>query len=113
MGRNHVHFASGLPAGFKSIVDVESTEVAAPVISGMRKSSTILMFLDIGKAMQAGIKFWLSDNGVILTEGNEDGILPLEFFKRVEDRTGEGVLLEEGKVVKEAPLKWSKGNSKT
>lgn len=114
MGRNHVHFASGLPAGFKSIIDQSSTDVAAPVISGMRKSSTVLMFLDIDKAMEAGIKFWLSDNGVILTEGNEDGIVPLDFFKRVEDRTGEGVLLEDGKIVKEAPPKWKgKGNGKT
>lgn len=113
MGRNHVHFASGLPAGFKSVVE-SNNDVAAPVISGMRKSSTVLMFLDIAKAMEAGIKFWLSDNGVILTEGNDEAVVPLEFFKRVEDRTGEGVLLEDGKIVKQAPSKWtSKGSGKT
>ena len=74
-------------------------------------SSTIselqTLHVDLEKAMAAGIKFWLSDNGVILSEGNEDGVLPLDVFKRVEDRTGEGVLLENGKVVKEAPAKWS------
>lgn len=114
MGRNHVHFASGLPAGFESIIDQGSTHVAAPVISGMRKSSTVLMFLDITKAMEAGIKFWWSDNGVILTEGNGEGIVPLDFFRRVEDRTGEGVLLEAGKVVKDAPAKWKgKGSGKS
>ncbi|CZT22632.1 related to tRNA 2`-phosphotransferase [Ramularia collo-cygni] len=114
MGRNHVHFASGLPEGFKSVVEAGSAGDEAPVISGMRKSSTILMFLDIKKAMEAGVEFWLSDNGVILSAGNVDGLIPLEYFKRVEDRTGEGVLLEDGKVVKEAPEKWAKkGNTKS
>jgi 2'-phosphotransferase len=109
MNRNHIHFAPGLPAGFKSVIDVGSEDVKAPVISGMRSDSTILIFVDVKKAMEAGIKFWKSDNGVILTEGNEYGLLPLEFFRRVEDRTGEGVLVEDGRVVKEAPQRWIKG----
>ena len=118
MKRNHVHFASGLPAGFASIADDKSSaagegteKVAAPVISGMRNSSTVLVWLDVRKAMDAGLKFWRSENGVILTEGGEDGMVSLEFVKRVEDRTGEGVLVEDGKVVKEAPKGWE-GKSK-
>lgn len=107
MKRNHVHFASGLPKGFNSLSSQNADEAAAPVISGMRKSSSVLIFLDIRKAMDSGMKFWRSDNGVILTEGNEDGVVPLDFFKRVEDRTGEGVLVEDGKVVKDAPASWS------
>ncbi|TKA74425.1 hypothetical protein B0A55_06206 [Friedmanniomyces simplex] len=109
MGRNHVHFASGLPSGFTSIVegDAATPVVEAPVISGMRNSSTVLMFLDLDKALAAGLKLGLSDNGVILSEGNADGLVPLEAFKRVEDRTGEGVLLLDGKVVKEAPASWA------
>ena len=109
MNRNHIHFASGLPAGFKSIADQDVNIVAAPVISGMRKSSTVLIFVDVTSAMEAGIKFWMSDNGVILSEGNEEGVLPIQFFERVEDRTGAGVLVEGGRVVKEAPAGWSKG----
>ncbi|KAI7087555.1 phosphotransferase KptA/Tpt1 [Hortaea werneckii] len=115
MTRNHVHFASGLPSGFKSVVDDDNVngdgttqqQNAAPVISGMRKSSTILMFLDLAKAIDAGMKFGISDNGVILSEGNAEGLIPLELFKRVEDRTGQGVLLEDGKVIKEAPASWA------
>ncbi|KAK1824946.1 tRNA 2'-phosphotransferase [Friedmanniomyces endolithicus] len=115
MGRNHVHFASGLPSGFQSLVDTESDAAAAtttvtvdaPVISGMRNSSTILMFLDLDKAPAAGVKLGVSDNGVILSEGNADGLVPLEVFKRVEDRTGEGVLLLDGRVVKESPAGWA------
>ncbi|KAK3114751.1 tRNA 2'-phosphotransferase [Teratosphaeriaceae sp. CCFEE 6253] len=111
MTRNHVHFASGLPSGFTSLATdadgAPATAVEAPVISGMRKSSTVLMFLDVGKAMEAGLKLWRSDNGVILTDGDAEGLVPLELFRRVEDRTGQGVLLEEGKVVKEAPASWA------
>lgn len=113
MGRNHVHFASGLPAGFKSVVeDGESAADAAPVISGMRKTSTILVFLDLAKALDAGLVFGMSDNGVVLTEGNKDGLVPLELFQRVEDRTGLGVLVQDGKIVKEAPESWAKGKGR-
>lgn len=113
MGRNHVHFASGLPAGFSSLseFDPDKESVQVPVISGMRKSSTVLIFLDMRRAIDAGITFWRSDNGVFLTEGNEEGIVPLELFRRVEDRTGEGLLVENGKVVKDFPDSW-KGKSK-
>lgn len=120
MGRNHVHFASGLPATFKPIAksNTEGTngttddattapaEAAAPVISGMRTTSTILIHLSLRKALEAGIKFWRSENGVILSEGDAEGKVGMEFFERVEDRTGEGVLVEEGRVVKEAPTSW-------
>lgn len=106
MTRTHVHFASGLPAGFSS---EDKDGSAAPVISGMRNSSSVLVYLDIKKAMEAGVKFWVSENGVILSEGDEKGIIGLQFFSKVEDRTGgQGVLVENGAVVKEAPESWSK-----
>ena len=114
MGRNHIHFAAGLPSGFRSIVEQDVETVAAPVISGMRKSSTVLIFVDVAKAMGAGIKFWRSDNEVVLSEGDENGLLPIEYFLRVEDRTGAGVLVEDGKVVKDAPASWGgKGKGKS
>ncbi|KAK5173826.1 tRNA 2'-phosphotransferase [Saxophila tyrrhenica] len=111
MGRTHVHFATGLPARFTTLpasdaVDGVEADTQAPVISGMRNSSTILVFVDVKKAMDAGLKFWTSENGVVLSEGDEEGMVGVQFFKRVEDRTGEGVLIEEGKVVKEAPSHW-------
>lgn len=99
MGRNHMHFASGLPAGFKSMVADGTAEdkEAPPVISGMRKSSSILIYIDIRAVLAAGIKFYVSENGVLLTEGNEQGFLPYEFFKRVENRKqGGGVLMKDG-----------------
>jgi 2'-phosphotransferase len=105
MARTHVHFASGLPAGFKS----EDTDTTAPVISGMRNSSSVLVYVNIKKAVEAGVKFWKSENGVILSEGDENGLIGLQYFSKVEDRTGrQGVLVEDGKVVKEAPESWTK-----
>ena len=50
----------------------------------MRSSSQILIFVDVQKALDAGIKFYLSDNGVVLTAGNDKGFLTPEFFSRVE-----------------------------
>ncbi|KAF1985288.1 phosphotransferase KptA/Tpt1 [Aulographum hederae CBS 113979] len=109
MTRNHVHFAAGLPAGFTTMEDADSAEKENEkkrqpvVISGMRNSSSVLIFIDIRKALDAGLPFWRSDNGVVLSEGNEDGIMPVEFFKRVEKRAkrkeGPGVLVKDGVVV--------------
>ncbi|KZV90412.1 hypothetical protein EXIGLDRAFT_616970 [Exidia glandulosa HHB12029] len=77
MNRQHVHLAQGLGG-------------EEGVISGMRKTSTVLVFLDVRKAMAAGLKFYLSENGVVLTPGDANGFVKPEFFSRVEEsRTGE------------------------
>ena len=57
----------------------------------MRASSQILIFINLQKALDAGIKFFLSDNGVILTEGDGEGFLRPEFFEKVENAKGEQV----------------------
>ncbi|KAK1224163.1 tRNA 2'-phosphotransferase [Marasmius sp. AFHP31] len=67
--RNHIHLAQGVAAN--------------GVISGMRKGSRILIYIDLDKAMANGIKFYVSTNGVLLTEG-EHGILHPKYFQRVE-----------------------------
>ena len=102
MTRTHIHFASGLPTGFKPLASAsgssveEKKEDSAPVISGMRMSSTVLIYIDINAALAAGIKFFVSENGVILTEGNEQGVLPYEFFEKVESRKNGGSVLMSG-----------------
>jgi len=107
MTRNHVHFAAGLPAGFETLNKSDASDrqepekKAEPVISGMRNSSTVLVYVDVRKALEGEIKFWRSENGVILSEGNEKGIVPLEYFARVEDRRKGEVWVLDGKVVKE------------
>lgn len=52
----------------------------------MRNSAQVLIYIDVQKALDAGIAFSLSENGVVLTEGDERGFLSLEYFLRVEDR---------------------------
>jgi 2'-phosphotransferase len=69
MERNHIHFAKGLPG-------------EDGVISGMRKTAEVYIYIDMEKAIKDGIKFYESDNGVILSEGI-NGIIPLKYFKKV------------------------------
>ena len=74
MKRNHIHMAVGVPGD-----DF--------VISGMRSSCQVTIFVDVARAMAAGVRFFGSSNGVILTKGiNDSGVLPVDFFLRVEDR---------------------------
>ncbi|KAL7590687.1 hypothetical protein Lser_V15G38847 [Lactuca serriola] len=70
MKRLHVHFSFGLP------IDNE-------VISGTRRDANILIYLDIRKAIKGGMKLYISDNKVILTEGFE-GVFPVKYFERIE-----------------------------
>ncbi|KAJ4877960.1 Tpt1 / KptA family protein [Raphanus sativus] len=74
MNRLHVHFSSGLPTD-------------GEVISGMRRDVNVLIFLDIKKALEDGIAFYISDNKVILTEGI-DGVVPVEYFQKIESWPG-------------------------
>lgn len=70
MERNHIHFAHG-------------TAEDSTVISGMRATAKVMIFIDVDKAMLAGIKFYKSANGVILSEGLY-GVIDPKFFAKVE-----------------------------
>lgn len=68
MGRNHIHFAK-----------------SKNVSSGIRKNAEVYIYIDVKKAMENGIKFYESDNGVILSPGlGEKGIIFPEYFSKVE-----------------------------
>ncbi|KAL1621384.1 tRNA 2'-phosphotransferase [Neofusicoccum ribis] len=104
MGRNHVHLAAGLPAGFEALEEDggdDEAETRQPVISGMRSSSRVLVYVDLARAMAAGVVFYRSANNVILTEGDAERgkLLGVEFFKRVEDRKAKAVLVRDGVLV--------------
>ena len=73
MRRLHVHFAKGLPDNGK-------------VISGMRTTCELIIYLDLRAALSAGLKFYLSENGVILTDGDDAGYVETRFFSKVVDR---------------------------
>ncbi|KAF3273826.1 hypothetical protein TWF970_008414 [Orbilia oligospora] len=112
MTRTHIHCAAGLP---KASVHPETGEEIPAVLSGMRFDAEVLFYIDILKGVQDGLKFWRSDNGVILTTGREEeDCLPMDYVLRVEDvggRAGGGELWtrDEG-VIKEWP-KTGKGKS--
>ncbi|KAJ2960960.1 hypothetical protein NQZ79_g3717 [Umbelopsis isabellina] len=74
MSRNHIHFAPGMPG-------------EDGVISGMRKSCDVFIYVDMARAMADGITFQLSANQVVLTEGI-NGILEPKYLSKVVDRKG-------------------------
>ncbi|XP_038076356.1 tRNA 2'-phosphotransferase 1-like isoform X2 [Patiria miniata] len=70
MNRTHVHFAQGEPG-------------ESGVISGMRRSCDLMIFLDLEKALKEGLSFFLSKNGVILCPGDQNGFIHPRYFKQV------------------------------
>jgi 2'-phosphotransferase len=105
MSRNHVHFATGLPTGFKRLAvtggeDAAKQEDQEPVISGMRNSSSVLLYVDFKKAIGMGLEFWMSANGVVLCDGGEKKIIPIECFESAEERGFE----ESGLLVKDSVI---------
>ena len=130
MTRNHVHFATGVPKelearfmakqsfgsdepaasvaerGLEEAVPTESDAVPAvqapAVLSGMRNSSTLLIYIDIRAALADGVPFFMSSNGVVLSAGDaETGVVPLKYFERVLERGGKE-LVKGGEIVAEA-----------
>ena len=69
MTRNHVHFAVHEP-GHREL------------ISGMRSRAEVLIYLDVPKALDAGMNLWRSSNNVLLTRGL-DGVIPIDYFSKV------------------------------
>ncbi len=78
MNRTHIHFATGLPED-------------GGVISGMRKSASVHIFIDSDACVRDGIEFYISENGVVLTDG-VNGILPTKYFLKVTDANGVGIM---------------------
>ena len=121
MARNHVHFSTG--PKLEEVLKAEGQDVGAvdgsgkgrlsklmqegKVVSGMRRDAEVLIYLDIRKAMREedGMKWWRSENGVVLSEGTgkEGRVESTWWTKVVEVRHGLGVLWEDGRLVKELP----------
>ena len=72
MKRNHIHFAAGEPG-------------SEGVISGMRACAQVCIYIDVHKAMEDGIKFFRSANNVILSPGDESGVIMPKYFKQVKN----------------------------
>ena len=78
MQRQHVHFGSTGPGAG----------------AGVRRSSQVLVYIDLDAALGAGIPFYVSANGVILSPGEgTTGTVPATYFARaVETSTGRTLL---------------------
>ncbi|KAK7422876.1 tRNA 2'-phosphotransferase [Neonectria magnoliae] len=86
MGRNHVHCSTGTPED--------------GAVSGMRRDAELLVEVDVEASLREGITWWKSDNGVLLTEGDAQGVLSSRFFKMVTGRHMDvGVLWQDGENV--------------
>eukprot|EP00924_Labyrinthula_sp_SR-Ha-C_P010047 snap_masked-scaffold_40-processed-gene-0.21-mRNA-1 protein AED:0.01 eAED:0.01 QI:0/-1/0/1/-1/1/1/0/222 len=70
MNRNNIHFSEHLPGN-----SVRQT-------TGIRKSATVYIYINLQKAFEDGILFYKSANGVILSSGI-DGYLPTKYFLQV------------------------------
>ncbi|MDP2435184.1 MAG: RNA 2'-phosphotransferase [archaeon] len=79
MQRAHVHLAKGVPG-------------ERGVISGMRSSAEVYVYIDLPNALAAGLKFYESLNGVILSPGNAEGVIPPAYFQSVTDQHGHDVV---------------------
>lgn len=76
MTRNHIHFTP-----------LET--VAGEVVSGMRVTCDLLLYIDFVKALADGIKFYRSSNGVVLSPGQGDtGAISAVYFLRAVKRDG-------------------------
>ena len=85
MGRNDVHMTDEHP---------DSREVK----SGARSDCDVIVVIDVEKAMEGGLKFFFSKNKVLLCPGNNDGMIPVEYFHSICDRkTGEKLVVKDEK----------------
>lgn len=91
MGRTHIHCSTGTPE-------------EEGVVSGMRRDAELLIEIDLVASLREGIAWWRSQNGVLLTEGDESRLLPARFFKSVTGRTiNVGILWENGEKKADLP----------
>lgn len=70
MERDHIHFTTRL-----------SSE--GQVISGMRQSCNVFVYVDALRAIRDGYTFYKNSNNVILCPGNAKGTLPSRYIKSI------------------------------
>ncbi|QNP96375.1 YALIA101S01e28524g1_1 [Yarrowia lipolytica] len=80
MKRQHIHLATDLVTEGGSV-------------AGKRLNREVFIYINVPKALEAGTEFFLSENGVVLTEG-KDGKISREFFSKILDKNNQPVDLE-------------------
>jgi len=76
MDRTHIHFA---------ITDdfVNGNQQQ----SGIRSNCQVMLYVDMASAMKDGYEFFMSDNKVVLSPGDTNGVIPFKYVKKAVDRT--------------------------
>ncbi|KAK3535865.1 hypothetical protein QTP70_021164 [Hemibagrus guttatus] len=74
MSRTHIHLAPGL----------SGPNDQGQVISGMRHNCDLAVYINVPKALADGIQFYWSENKVLLTPGDSDGLLAPRYFLRAQ-----------------------------
>ena len=69
MSRIHIHFTT----------ECDNKKV----ISGMRSSCNVFIHMNLCKLIEDGYEFYISQNNVILSPGNKDGIIDPKYFLKV------------------------------
>ena len=74
----------GTDAGSRDAADGAAAATPDVVISGMRASASVLVWVDARRAAEeGGVRWWRSGNGVVLTEGDGRGMVGLRFVERL------------------------------
>lgn len=68
--RNHIHLTFGVPTDLS-------------VVSGIRKSAEIYIYINLQKAFAEGLLFFLSSNKVVLSSGDREGYIKPKYFLKV------------------------------
>jgi len=80
--RSEVHFACEEPGkdGYRAV-------------SGMRSDCNLVIWLDLQRALEDGLPFYISENGVVLSPGDAHGCIPALYFHKALDYTVDPPLL--------------------
>lgn len=86
--RTHLHFQPGtLGKGCEP----------ADLVVRFRNNCEVLIYVDLAKALESGIRFYRSTNNVVMTKGDRSGRIPPRFFLKavhISPTTGEQIWIE-------------------
>lgn len=89
MNRNHIHFSFTIPDKFQKFIKNENNNnnnsYNHNAISGIRSNSNVLLILNIEKIRNSNLKFYKSLNDVILSPGDENGLINLNYIDKIID----------------------------
>ena len=69
MARNHIHFTT--------------CTTTNALVSGMRGDCEVVIYISLIRAMAAGLQFFRSTNDVVLTPGDDRGVVSMKYFEKV------------------------------